>query len=136
MDVRLETGAAMFGEAGLRGFCSQTISTSLCDEYSDDQFARARRFINEYHGTYHGPVRATISPPDDRSCTREPLRRTGNHTREHPGLFVQTRLLELEEIYMMSWADGEIDSHDLLEEVRFLGNRHLVAVRSVGLIVA
>jgi cytosine/adenosine deaminase-related metal-dependent hydrolase len=127
MDVRPSAGAETFGEAGLRGFFGPTITDLFWDVPVDEQFDRARAFIDEYHDTYDGRIRATICPHDDWSCTRELWERTAGLAAEHPGLLVHTHLLELEESNTMARANGGRDSLDLLDEVDLLDERLVAA---------
>ena len=77
-DVRPSAGAETFGEAGLRGFFGVALSDLFWDVPVDEQFARARDFIDEYHDSYDGRIQATICPHDDWSCTRELWERTAD----------------------------------------------------------
>jgi len=127
MDVTPEAGATAFGEAGLRGFFGPAISDLFWDEPADEQFARARRFIEEYHDSYDGRIQATICPHDDWSCTRELWERTAALAEEYPDLLVHTHLLELEESNTMARANGAADSLGLLDDVSLLDDRLLAA---------
>ncbi len=127
MDVRPSAGAETFGEAGLRGFFGTALSDLFWDVPTDEQFARAREFIDEYHDTYDGRIRATIDPHDDWSCTRELWERTAGLAAEYPDLLVHTHLLELEESNTMARSNGAEDSLDLLDDVGLLDDRLLAA---------
>jgi 5-methylthioadenosine/S-adenosylhomocysteine deaminase len=127
MDVRPSAGAETFGEAGLRGFFGTPLSDLFWDVPVDEQFARAREFIDEYHDTYDGRIRATIDPHDDWSCTREMWERTAALAAEHPDLLVHTHLLELDESNTMARANGAEDSLDLLDDVGLLDDRLVAA---------
>nr|WP_284438490.1 amidohydrolase family protein [Halomicroarcula laminariae] len=127
MDVQPDTGAEAFGEAGLRGFFGPVITDLFWDEPVDEQFDRARRFIEEYHDTYGGRIRATICPHDDWSCTRELWERTADLTAKYPDLLVHTHLLELEEGNTMARANGATDSLALLDDVGLLNDRLVAA---------
>jgi len=126
-DVRPSAGAKTFGEAGLRGFFGPALSDLFWDVPVDEQFARAREFIDEYHDTYDGRIRATINPHDDWSCTRELWERTADLAAEHPDLLVHTHLLELEESNTMARSNGANDSLDLLDDVGLLDDRLVAA---------
>ncbi|WP_369333865.1 amidohydrolase family protein, partial [Halorubrum sp. SS7] len=126
MDVRPSYGAETFGDAGLRGFFGVAVSDLFWDVPTDEQFERARAFIDEHHNTYDGRIRATICPHDDWSCTRDVWERTATLTTEYPDLPVHTHLLELEESNTMARSNGASDSLDLLDEVGLL-NEQLVA---------
>jgi 5-methylthioadenosine/S-adenosylhomocysteine deaminase len=93
----------------------------------DEQFERARAFIEAYHDTYEGRIRATICPHDDWSCTRELWERTADLAAEYPDLLVHTHLLELEESNTMARANDAADSLGLLEDVGLLDDRLLAA---------
>lgn len=95
MDVRPGAGAETFGEAGLRGFFGPALSDLFWDVPVDEQFARARGFIDEHHGASDGSVRATIDSHDDWSCTRDLWERTAALVDEHPDLLVHNHLLDL-----------------------------------------
>jgi 5-methylthioadenosine/S-adenosylhomocysteine deaminase len=84
-------------------------------------------FIDEYHDTYNGRIRATICPHDDWSCTRNLWERTAAFAAEYPDLLVHTNLLELEESNTMARANGETDSLNLLDEVGLLNERLVAA---------
>jgi 5-methylthioadenosine/S-adenosylhomocysteine deaminase len=127
MDVRPSAGAETFGEAGLRGFFGMALSDLFWDVAVDEQFARARTFIDEYHDTYDGRIRATINPHDDWSCTREMWDRTADLAAEYPDLLVHTHLLELEESNTMARSNGAEDSLALLEDVGLLDDRLVAA---------
>ena len=127
MDVRPSEGAETFGEAGLRGFFGMALSDLFWDVPADEQFARARKFIGEYHRSYDGRIRATICPHDDWSCTRELWTRTAALAEEYPDLRVHTHLLELEESNTMARSNGADDSLDLLDDVGLLDDRLVAA---------
>jgi cytosine/adenosine deaminase-related metal-dependent hydrolase len=127
MDVRPSGGAETFGEAGLRGFFGMALSDLFWDVPADEQFARAREFIDEYHDTYDGRIRATITPHDDWSCTRKLWERTADLAAEHPDLLVHTHLLELEASNTMARSNGAQDSLDLLDDVDLLDDRLVAA---------
>jgi len=127
MDMRPAAGAETFGEAGLRGFFGPAISDLFWDVSVDDQFERAREFIDEYHGSYDGRIRATINPHDDWSCTRDLWERTADFAAEHPDLLVHTHLLELEQSNTMARSTGAEDSIDLLDDVGLLDDRLVAA---------
>jgi len=127
MDVRPNAGAETFGEVGLRGFFGMALSDLFWDVPVDEQFARAREFIDEYHDTYDGRIRATINPHDDWSCTRELWERTADLAAEYPDLLVHTHLLELEASNTMARSNGAEDSLDLLDDVGLLDDRLVAA---------
>ncbi|WP_256299341.1 amidohydrolase family protein [Haloarchaeobius salinus] len=127
MDVQPASGADTFGEAGLRGFFGPTVTDLFWDIPIDEQFERARAFIEAYHDTYEGRIRATICPHDDWSCTRELWERTADLAAEYPDLLVHTHLLELEEGNTMARANDAADSLGLLEDVGLLDDRLLAA---------
>ncbi len=127
MDTRPAAGAEAFGKAGLRGFFGLAISDLFWDQSVDQQFSRAREFIEEYHNTYDGRIRATICPHDDWSCTRQLWERTASLTAEYPDLLVHTHLLELEESNTMARANGGEDSIGLLEDVGLFNDRLIAA---------
>ncbi len=126
-DVRPSAGAKTFGEAGLRGFFGPALSDLFWDVPVDEQFTRAREFIDEYHDAYDGRIRATINPHDDWSCTRELWERTADLAAEYPDLLVHTHLLELEESNTMARSNGAKDSLDLLDDVGLLDDRLVAA---------
>ncbi|WP_135366662.1 amidohydrolase family protein [Halosimplex halophilum] len=127
MDVRPEAGAETFGEAGLRGFFGQAITDLFWDVPVDEQFARARAFIDEYHDAYDGRIRATVCPHDDWSCTRKLWEQTADLAAEYPDLLVHTHLLELEESNTMARSNGAEDSLALLDDVGLLDDRLVAA---------
>ncbi|PCR91852.1 amidohydrolase family protein [Natrinema ejinorense] len=127
MDVRPRVGAETFGEAGLRGVFGPALSDLFWDRSVDEQFARARRFIEDYHGTYDGRIRAAICPHDDWSCTRDLWERAAALAAEYPDLPVHTHLLELEASDAMARSNGAADSLSLLEEVGLLDDRLVAA---------
>lgn len=127
MDIDPRTGADVFGEAGLRGFFGPAITDLFWDVPVDEQFARARAFIADYHGSHDGRIRATICPHDDWSCSRDLWERTAELAREHPDLLVHTHLLELDESNTMARANGADDSVGLLDEVGLLDDRLVAA---------
>ena len=127
MDVRPSGGAETFGEAGLRGFFGVALSDLFWDIPVDEQFNRAREFIDDYHGAFDGRIRATINPHDDWSCTRTLWERTADLAAEHPDLLVHTHLLELEASNTMARSNGAEDSLDLLDDVGLLDDRLVAA---------
>ncbi|WP_226483228.1 amidohydrolase family protein [Natrinema amylolyticum] len=127
MDVRPSAGAETFGEAGLRGFFGMALSDLFWDVSIDEQFARARTFIDKYHDTYDGRIRATINPHDDWSCTRKLWERTAALADEYSDLLVHTHLLELKESNTMARSNGAEDSLDLLDDVGLLDDRLVAA---------
>lgn len=62
MYVRPSEGAETFVKAGLRGFFGPSITDLFWDVPVDEQFNRTRAFIDKYHDTYDGRIRATICP--------------------------------------------------------------------------
>ena len=127
MDVRPRLGAEVFGEAGLRAFFGSPITDLFWDIPVDEQFALARDFIQDYHRTYDGRIRATICPHDDWSCTRELWERIADFATEYPDVLVHTHLLELEASNTMARANGAEDSLDLLDDVGLLDDRLIAA---------
>ena len=127
MDALPRRGAEAFGEAGLRGFFGPWLSDLFWDVPEDEQFDRARSFIEEYHESYDGRIRATICPHDDWSCSREVWERTADLAAEYPDLPVHTHLLEMDEGNVMARANDADDSLDLLEEVGLLDDRLVAA---------
>jgi len=126
-DVRPSAGAETFGEAGLRGFFGPALSDLFWDVPVDEQFERARDFIDEYHGSCDGRIRATINPHDDWSCTRDLWERTAALAAEYPDLLVHTHLLELEASNTMARSNGAENSLDLLDDVGLLDDRLVAA---------
>jgi 5-methylthioadenosine/S-adenosylhomocysteine deaminase len=126
MDALPSRGAEAFGEAGLRGFFGPWISDLFWDIPEDDQFERARSFIEEYHDSYDGRVQATVCPHDDWSCSRDVWERTAELAADYPDLPVHTHLLELDASNTMARANDADDSLSLLDEVGLL-NKRLVA---------
>jgi len=127
MDVRPAAGAKTFGEAGLRGVFGKAVSDLFFDVPVDRQLDRARAFIEEYHDSHDGRIRAAICPHDDWSCSRELWERTADFAAEYPDLLVHTHLLELDESDTMGRANGAADSLGLLDEVGLLNDRLLGA---------
>jgi len=127
MDVRPSAGAETFGEAGLRGFFGMALSDLFWDVPVDEQLERARGFIDEYHDTYDGRIRATINPHDDWSCSREMWERIAALATEYPDLLVHTHLLELEASNKMARSNGAEDSLDLVDDVGLLDDRLVAA---------
>lgn len=127
MDVRPSAGATTFGEAGLRGFFGPAVTDLFWDVPVEEQFSRARTFIDEYHQSYDGRIRAAICPHDDWSCTRELWERAAALAAEYPDLLVHTHLLELDESNTMARANGAADSLALLDELGLLDDRLLAA---------
>lgn len=127
MDARPGPGAEAFGKAGLRAFFGSPISDLFWDIPVDEQFALARDFIQDYHRTYDGRIRATICPHDDWSCTRELWERIADLAAEYPDVLVHTHLLELDASNTMARATGADDSLDLLDDVGLLNDRLVAA---------
>lgn len=127
MDVWPAAGAETFGEAGLRGFFGPMITDLFWDVPVDEQFERAREFIETYHDTHGGRIRASICPHDDWSCSRSLWERTADLAAEYPDVLVHTHLLELEASNVMGRANGSADSLSLLEDVGLLDDRLLAA---------
>ena len=127
MDALPSRGAEAFGEAGLRGFFGTWISDLFWDIPVDQQFKRARSFIEEHHSSYNGRIQATVCPHDDWSCSRNVWERTADLASEYPGLPVHTHLLELDASNTMARANDADDSLALLEEVGLLNERLVAA---------
>lgn len=127
MDALPSRGADAFGEAGLRGFFGPWISDLFWDIPEDEQFERARSFIEEYHGSYDGRIQATVCPHDDWSCSRHVWERTADLAAAYPDLPVHTHLLELDASNTMARANDAEDSLGLLEEVGLLDHRLVAA---------
>ncbi|SFH06195.1 5-methylthioadenosine/S-adenosylhomocysteine deaminase [Halopelagius inordinatus] len=127
MEALPSRGASAFGEAGLRGFFGPWISDLFWDIPEDEQFERARSFIEEYHGAYDGRIRATVCPHDDWSCSRDVWERTASLATEYPDLPVHTHLLELDASNTMARANDADDSLALLDEVGLLNERLVAA---------
>jgi len=127
MDALPSRGAEAFGEAGLRGFFGTWISDLFWDIPVDQQFKRARSFIEEHHSSYNGRIQATVCPHDDWSCSRNVWERTADLASEYPGLPVHTHLLELDASNTMAQANDADDSLALLEEVGLLNERLVAA---------
>ena len=127
MDALPSRGAEAFGEAGLRGFFGPWISDLFWDIPEDEQFERARSFIEDYHDTYDGRIQATVCPHDDWSCSRDVWERTADLAAEYPSLPVHTHLLELDASNTMARANDACDSLALLEEVGLLNERLVAA---------
>jgi 5-methylthioadenosine/S-adenosylhomocysteine deaminase len=127
MDALPRRGAEAFGEAGLRGFFGPWISDLFWDIPEDEQFERARSFIEDYHDSYDGRIQATVCPHDDWSCSRNVWERTADLAAEYPDLPVHTHLLELDTSNTMARANDADDSLALLEEVGLLNERLVAA---------
>lgn len=127
MDALPSRAAEAFGEAGLRGFFGPWISDLFWDIPEDEQFERARSFIEQYHDSYDGRVQATVCPHDDWSCSRDVWERTAELAAEYPDLPVHTHLLELDASNTMARANDADDSLALLDEVGLLDERLVAA---------
>ncbi|WP_255151393.1 amidohydrolase family protein [Halorarius halobius] len=127
MDARPEHGVDVFGEAGLRGFFGPWISDLFWDVPVDEQFERARTFVDRHHDTYDGRIRATLCPHDDWSCSRSVWERTADLAADYPELPVHTHLLELDASDTMARANGGADSLALLDDVGLLDDRLVAA---------
>jgi cytosine/adenosine deaminase-related metal-dependent hydrolase len=127
MDAIPRYGAEAFGEAGLRGFFGSVISDLFWDIQVDEQFDRARSFIEEYHGSYDDRIRATICPHDDWSCSRTLWERTATLADRYPDLPVHTHLLEFDESNTMARANDATDSLALLDDIGLLNDRLVAA---------
>jgi 5-methylthioadenosine/S-adenosylhomocysteine deaminase len=68
-------GAAVVGQAGLRAVLGPTLGDELLGEDSTAQLARARAFIEEFHGAYDGRIRAAVCPHGDLYTSRPPSTR-------------------------------------------------------------
>jgi cytosine/adenosine deaminase-related metal-dependent hydrolase len=127
MDARPANGAAIFGEAGLRGFFGAVISDLFWDIPVDDQFDRTRSFIEEWHNSYDGRITATICPHDDWSCSRELWSQVADFADEYHDLPIHTHLLELDASNTLARSYGADDSLALLEDVGLLDDRLVAA---------
>ncbi|MFB6244069.1 MAG: amidohydrolase family protein [Halobaculum sp.] len=123
MDARPSAGVETFAESGLRGFFGVGLSDMFLDVPVDEQFERARQFVETYHGSYDGRIRATVCPHDDWSCTRELWERTATLADDYPELLVHTHLLELAQSNTVARSNGGEDSLGLLDEVGLLDER-------------
>lgn len=127
MDTLPGQEADVFGEAGLRGFFGPAMTDLYWDVPVDEQIERLRQFVDEYHDTYGGRIKATICPHDDWSCSREFWERTADLAAEYPDLLVHTHLLELDESNTMARSNGGDDSIGLLDNVGLLDERLVAA---------
>jgi len=127
MDNRPSICAERFGEAGLRGFFGATISDLFWDIPVDEQFERAREFIESYHESYDGRIQATICPHCDWACTRKLWERASAFADEYPDITVHTHLLELDLSNTIARSNGADDSLDLLAETDMLDERLVAA---------
>lgn len=127
MDVHPESAPHIFGNAGLRGFFGLAVTDLFWDTSIDEQFERAKKFIDKNHRSYEGRIQATICPHDDWSCTRGLWERAAELTEEYPELLVHTHLLEVDESNTMARANGAEDSLSLLDEVGLLNDRLVAA---------
>ncbi|GAA0681751.1 amidohydrolase family protein [Natronoarchaeum mannanilyticum] len=125
IDAVPSLGVDVLGDAGLRASLGSAISDMFWDTPTDEQFARARSFIDDYHGAYGGRIHATICPHVDWACTRSLWERAAGLADEHPNLLVHTHLLELDQSNTMARANGASDSLGLLEEIGLLDDRLL-----------
>jgi 5-methylthioadenosine/S-adenosylhomocysteine deaminase len=125
IDAVPSLGVDVLGDAGLRASLGPALSDMFWDAPVDDQFSRARSFIDDYHGAYDGRINATICPHVDWACTRSLWERAAALADEHPDLLVHTHLLELNQSNTMARANGASDSLGLLEEVGLLDERLL-----------
>lgn len=120
MDVRPAVGVDILGEAGLRATIGPAVSDLFWDQPVDAQIDAARNFVEEYHDSYDGRIRAAVCPHDDWSCSRELWERMSALADEYPDIPVHTHLLETEEGNEMSRYNGAEDTVDLLDEVGLL----------------
>lgn len=127
MDARPAVGAPRFGEAGLRAYMGPWISDMFWDVPIDEQFDRARSFVEEFHESYDDRIRATVCPHDDWSLSREVWERVADLADDYPELRVHTHILELDEGNVMSRANGGEDTMDLLDRVGLLDDRLVAA---------
>jgi 5-methylthioadenosine/S-adenosylhomocysteine deaminase len=127
MDVRPTYGAEVFGEAGLRGIFGSAITDLFWDVPIGEQLARARSFVETYHGSYGGRIRAAICPHDDWSVSRDLWEQVAELAEEYPTLPVHTHLLELDGSDTLARSYGADDSLALLSEVGLLDERLVAA---------
>lgn len=127
MEIDPRRGAKAFGEAGLRGFFGPMVSDLFWDVPIDEQFNRMRSFIEDYHESHEGRIKATICPHDDWSCSRDVWERTASLAADYPNLPVHTHLLELDESNTMARANDAADSVALLDDIGLLDDRLVAA---------
>jgi cytosine/adenosine deaminase-related metal-dependent hydrolase len=127
MDAVPRYGAEAFGEAGLRGFFGPGINDLISDIPVDEQFDRARSFIEEYHGSYDDRIRATICPQGDWGCSREFWERAAALASQYPDLPVHTHLLEVDQSNTIARSNDATDSLALLDDVGLLNERLIAA---------
>jgi 5-methylthioadenosine/S-adenosylhomocysteine deaminase len=123
MDTTAPLGAPIVGQAGLRA----TIGPELSDlvDVADwrEQVDGARGFIEDYHQSYQGRIRASIAPGGE-SGTTEPLwEAAGDLAQEYRDVSIHTHLLDLAQSEAMARASGSRDAVSLLADHGLLNNR-------------
>ena len=121
------TGAAVVGQAGLRAVLGPTLGDELLGEDAAAQMARARDFIEEFHGAYNGRIRAAVCPHGDLYTSRPLWALCARLAADYPALRVHTHLLETPAANQAARTMGAADSVGLLADLGLLNDRLIIA---------
>ncbi len=121
------TGAAVVGQAGLRAVLGPTLGDELLGEDAGAQLARARLFIEQFHGAYDGRIRAAVCPHGDLYTSRPLWELCALLAADYPAIRVHTHLLETPASNRAAQAMGAADSVGLLADLGLLNNRLILA---------
>jgi len=126
MDFTPELGAQAIGSAGLRGVIGPELADFLDPDPPKEQLATAREFIDTYHDSYDGRVKASIAPGGEAGCTRTLWEGVANLRNDYPDLRLHTHLYDSAEADTMAAGSGAHDPLDLLDQFGLLDERTLL----------
>lgn len=126
MDFTPELGAEAIGESGLRGVIGPELADFLKPASAAEQLIDARQFVETYHDTYDGRVRASIAPGGEAGCSQELWEGVAELRANYPDLRLHTHLYDSAEADTMAAGNGADDPLDLLDRYGLLDERTLL----------
>ena len=126
MDFTPALGAEAIGDAGLRAVIGPELADFLKPDPPAEQLADARDFIDAYHDTYDGRVRASIAPGGEAGCSRQLWEGVAELRAEYPDLRLHTHLYDSAAADTMAAGSGAEDPLDLLDQFDLLDDRTLL----------
>lgn len=126
MDFTPALGAEAIGKSGLRGVIGPELADFLTPDSADEQLTEARDFIESYHGTYDGRVRASIAPGGEAGCTRALWEGVADLRNEYPELRLHTHLYDSTAADTMAAGSGADTPLNLLDQFDLLDERTLL----------
>lgn len=123
MDTTAHLGAPIVGDAGLRATMGPELSDLVDVADWRDQVQEATTFINRFHGSYDGRIRAAIAPGGESGTTASLWKAAGALALEFPDVSIHTHLLDLAQSEVMARASGSEDATSLLADNGLLNER-------------